>query len=150
MTDEYNATFTRGPGGRRMEIPGEQPMVITPGPGRLERLGFLTFQVAPSSVSFLMQPVVNSTGMDVDPTPVELELQNGMLMLVAAPHNVHFAAPQFTPDEKYRLGARAPVAPGACGARGDVGSETDDWPRFQQDWVGCCCTRLQGRLQCVQ
>ena len=106
MIDEYRAKFVRGPDEPwTVTIPGEEALAIHPGPGRLSRLGFITFSVAPAAAGFLMLPVDDETRVDVTPSPSEVSWpsSDGALLVQTVPHNVHFSEPKFTAVELYRL-----------------------------------------------
>ena len=93
MKDEFRAQYVNGPEGWHVTFPDNERVHCVPGPGRLSRLGFVDWEVLPRAASFLMRPMENHTRMDVEPEPVWLAEQQGMLMVAAMPHNVHFDAP---------------------------------------------------------
>jgi len=97
LMDEYNATFTRSAREAwTCTFPPDDVINISPGPGRLARLGFMTFEVAPVEAAFLMLPVSNTTNVDMMPDVQWLddEPEDGVLMLSAhTPTHVHMPKP---------------------------------------------------------
>jgi len=108
LTEQYGVRFVRGPADEwTATFPEHDKITITPGPGKLSRLGFMTFETLPEGAAFLMLPINNTTNVDIEPTPVSImddEPAEGVLMLSAhTPAHVHMRQPVYSELELLQL-----------------------------------------------